>query len=178
MTGPRWQLQGAMDAEDEPGLRRPLATAARVDMRYCPSWRHAKLLLSLLAADVNPTSAQLVERPALIVLADLAGLFERDADEAKENLPPEPAEGSTEEDGETSTSKDAGEMGKDAWEYWSLVSAARQAAEDLGAALVVLEHAEREITVPGGGRALPLTSGLEKILGHVVTTRGECGLGG
>lgn len=170
-------------------------------MRYCPSWRHAKLLLTLLCSDLDPTSAERVETPGLIVLADLAGLFAGDLDEGKENLPPRSTSklggegesergggggeggGIGEEDAEAEggargkrhggKGEEAEELGKDAWEYWTLVSAAKQAALKFNSGLVVLEHRDYELTLPGNAsRTVSVCQGLRKILGHVVTTRG------
>lgn len=66
------------------------------------------------------------------------------------------------------------ELGKDAWEYWTLVSAAKQAAHHLDSGLIVLEHRDYEFALPGNAsRTVSVSQGLRKILGHVVTTRGE-----
>lgn len=154
-------------------------------MRYCPTWRHAALLLSLLSADPNPSSAELVEKPGLIVLSDLSALFDRDVDEAKENVPPPPPpttdiaiEGmeGVEVGKEKETKEPKRELGKDAWEYLSLISAAKQAASHMDAALVVLEHDPASLPLPSSAhssRSLEMKDALQKLLGHVVTVTSE-----
>lgn len=183
ITGPRHQLQSAIDAEDEPALRGPLPALARVDVRYCPSWRHAALLLSLLSGDLNPAAPELVEKPGLIVLADVSALFDADVDEAKENVPPPPPAGAGDPAGgaggageeEHSGKEEPRHLSQDAWQYLSLVSAAKQAAAALGAALVVLEHHPAPLPLPASptGRSVEMHAALHKLLGHVVTVSGK-----
>lgn len=156
-------------------------------MRYCPSWRHAALLLSLLSSDPNPSTAELVEKPGLIVLSDLSALFDKDVDEAKENVPPPLSKTTVEEVGMEGVEGEEGvegvaegekqevkrELSQDAWQYLSLVSAAKQAASHLGASLIVLEHDPVPLPLPTSSRSVEMRSALQKLLGHVVTISGK-----
>lgn len=153
-------------------------------MRYCPSWRHAALLLSLLSSDLNPNTTELVERPGLIVLSDLSGMFDQDKDEGKENVPPPPPSNLADEivmSGESGEGgegiKEGGEgkreLSKDAWQYLSLIRAAKQAASSLGAALIVLEHSPCPLPLPASNRSVEMSAALQKLLGHVVSISGE-----
>lgn len=179
ITGPRHVLQSAIDVEDEPRLRAPIPDLSRVDMRYCPSWRHAALLLSLLSSDPNPSSTELIEKPGLFVLSDLSGLFDQDMDEAKENVPPPPPTNLLDEismeaaEDEEKEKEGKRELSKDAWQYLSMISAAKQTASALGAALIVLEHRPCPLPLPASNRCVEMSAALQKLLGHVVTVTGK-----
>ena len=163
-------------------------------MRYCPSWRHAALLLSLLSSDPNPSTNDLIENPGLIVLSDLSALFDADMDEAKENLPPPSttedvameggegggggggSEGGKGGEGIEKKEETKRELSKDAWQYLSLVSAAKQAASHLGAALIVLEHSPCSLPLPASAnssRSVEMKNALQNLLGHVLTISGK-----
>lgn len=96
ITGPRASFHAALEDEDEPHLR-PNALPgadARVDIRYCPSAGHARLLLTLLTSSGKggtQTVYDLESPPLLIILHDLLSLF----DENDENRPPGAAPFST-----------------------------------------------------------------------------------
>jgi hypothetical protein len=106
ITGPRATYHASLEDEDEPHLRGVARTDARVDVRYCPSARHARLLLALLSSSGAAACADTgagragsasaggsesglarvydIPLPSVVILHDLLGLFE----ENDENRPP------------------------------------------------------------------------------------------
>jgi hypothetical protein len=86
VTGPRAAWHTALEDEDDPWLRNSSDYVVRdrlqrVDMRYCPSARHVRLLLTLLTsttaslASTAPGAHELPSPPAVIVLYDLLSLL-------------------------------------------------------------------------------------------------------
>lgn len=84
VTGPRSDFHSALEEAGSPWLaahggdRVVLDALQRVDVRYCPSADHARLLLTLLTPEPGVQAREaheLVGTPGLVVLYDLAGLF-------------------------------------------------------------------------------------------------------
>ncbi|KAL7421830.1 hypothetical protein Q5752_003601 [Cryptotrichosporon argae] len=93
VTGKREDWHTAIEDEDEDWLRDHgakydvLSRLRRVDVKYCPSAEHVRLLLTLLstATDAPDPTAHLVQAPALIILWDVARLLMDDV-EPDENV--------------------------------------------------------------------------------------------
>ncbi|OCF36869.1 hypothetical protein I317_03264 [Kwoniella heveanensis CBS 569] len=103
ISGSRGDTIDKLVEEDEDWLRsygghfEALQRLRRIDMRYCPTPAHLKLLLALLSESTErippsrPTSQahpQLVPLPSVVILHDLAGSFMID-EEGDENEPPQ-----------------------------------------------------------------------------------------
>jgi len=88
ITGPRASIHASLEDEDEPHLRALDAADAKVDVRYCPSPGHARLLLTLLTTEAEAQAQQqqqqvyTVPPPAVLVLYDLLALFEENDENA------------------------------------------------------------------------------------------------